>query len=195
VNEKILGIQGWMTEPELNWIVETIHNLPDNAIIVELGAWRGRSTSAIFTSIKPTMTAITVDSWMGQPNLRLSSHKEVLQDDMFLEFMENMDRLGVKPTWYRKDKRAGRYYLRMESNIASLCFNNNAIDMIFIDCDHTKFGEDIDSWCRKVKQGAIIAGHDYQWEGAKEAIDDRINVVGTVESIWYGYKDGNINSE
>jgi hypothetical protein len=190
MDKRILAIQGWMTEVELGWIIKQIESLPENAVIVELGAWRGRSTGAIFTSMKSKMTAVTVDSWMGQPDLRLSSHIDVLQSDIFLEFMDNMNRLGIKPTWYRKEKPAGKYYLRAESSIAPFCFDNDVIDMLFIDCDHTKFGEDIDAWYHKVKQGGIIAGHDYEWKGAKEAIDDRINVVGIVESIWYGYKNG-----
>ncbi len=189
MDQRIVNIEGWMEDACLEWLEGTIQILPSNALVVELGAWKGRSTGILFTTKGKDMTVVTVDTWLGQPDLRLNAHSEVLNNDIFLDFLKSMHLLGINPLWYKKDMPAGCYYLRMESTLAPYLFNDNSVDMIFIDSDHTRFGEDIDAWMPKVKSGGVISGHDYGWGGDKETIDTRVFVEGTVESLWYGYKD------
>jgi predicted O-methyltransferase YrrM len=184
MDKRILDIHGWMDIQYLEWIQETINNLPDNSLIVELGAWKGKSTLAMLLAKKSNDILVTVDTWLGQPNLRTAEHRDSIRGDLFLEFMYNMP---IKPEWY-SGQSEGFYYLRMESILASILFANKSVDFLFIDSDHTKFGEDIDAWYRKIKTGGIISGHDYNWPGAKEAIDDRIDVIGLDDMLWYGYK-------
>ena len=53
--------------------------------------------------------------------------------------------------------------LRMSSDDASYKFDDNSIDFIFIDGDHTEQGVygDLKNWYPKVKSGGILSGHDY----------------------------------
>lgn len=182
-----LEIDGWMQENEMEWLEKTIQTLPDDSLIVELGSWKGRSTSVLYKAINEKQAVVTVDSWLGQKNLRETGHSEVYERDIFLEFLENMNALGIYPTWYNGQKH-GTFYLRLETQMAYKRFPYDSIDMLFIDADHTTVGEDIDMWYRKVKPGAIICGHDYEWEGASVAIKDRLEVEEILGSLWYSHK-------
>jgi len=46
---------------------------------------------------------------------------------------------------------------------ASLMFEDNSLDLVYIDADHSYNGclLDIKTWFPKVKQGGLICGHDY----------------------------------
>jgi hypothetical protein len=57
--------------------------------------------------------------------------------------------------------------MRMESTIAARYIANYSLDMIFIDADHDYKSvlDDIIAWVPKVKEGGIIAGHDYDPTG------------------------------
>lgn len=188
MDNRIKAIEGWIEDPELEWLIDTAQTMRDDALIVELGAWKGKSTTAIAKSIPKNATLVTVDTWLGQPDLRITAHREAIENDIFLIFLDNMKIFDIDVSWYTGQS-SGLYYLRMESTLAPIFFKNNSIDWIFIDCDHTKFGEDIDSWYRKIKPRGIISGHDYQWGGAKDAIDDRIVVKDVINSVWWGQKD------
>lgn len=55
-------------------------------------------------------------------------------------------------------------------------FANGALDFVYIDANHSyKFvKDDIREWSRKVREGGIVAGHDYITSdmGVKEAVDE-----------------------
>jgi predicted O-methyltransferase YrrM len=64
--------------------------------------------------------------------------------------------------------------LEMESVKASALYTDGSLDFVFIDAEH-KYEfvmMDIISWLPKVKQGGVIAGHDYGWEGVTRAINE-----------------------
>jgi predicted O-methyltransferase YrrM len=65
--------------------------------------------------------------------------------------------------------------MRLASNDAVNSFQDNSIDFLFIDADHTYEGckQDIELWLPKVKTGGVIAGHDYDWAGVKQAVDEK----------------------
>ena len=55
------------------------------------------------------------------------------------------------------------YMLRMYGNDASELFEDNSLDFIYIDANHTYEGVkvDIEKWYPKIKKGGLISGHDY----------------------------------
>src|SRR3989338_8583345 len=55
-------------------------------------------------------------------------------------------------------------------------FDDNSLDFIYIDANHTYecVMEDIISWTPKVRAGVIVSGHDYQLPEVKRAVDDYI---------------------
>jgi len=187
MDERILKIDGWMSYGELNWLYESALQVPDGCLIVEIGAWKGRSTAVLYTAAGDSKTVVTVDTWMGQPDLRTTTHHEVMEINIFSVFMDNMVDLGIKPKWYKKGDQ-GAQYLRMESVDAASMFEKDSISMLFIDGDHTRVGEDIDAWYGKVKAGGIICGHDWHWACVYEAVKKRFVVDKIVDTIWIRMK-------
>jgi len=53
--------------------------------------------------------------------------------------------------------------LRMTSDYAALIFPICSLDYVYVDADHSEKGayQDIELWYKKVRQGGILAGHDY----------------------------------
>lgn len=189
MDNRILNISGWMMENELNWLWDTVKKMPENATILEIGAWKGRSTSALYLASSPAMKIVTVDTWLGQEDLRFDHHKDVLVGDIFLEFLENMKSLGIDPKWYNT-KNIGCQYMRIESKDLPNIFEDRSIDMIFDDGDHRKVRENIINLVSKLKIGGIYAIHDWgSWvtdvepELIKDFSDTQKN--GT---IWSGVK-------
>jgi hypothetical protein len=80
----------------------------------------------------------------------------------------------------RFDKYKDRtFFMRATSEKAILKFPDNSLDFVYIDGDHSYDAVllDIILWHRKVKDGGILAGHDYQEtrkHGVKKAVDDYV---------------------
>ena len=51
--------------------------------------------------------------------------------------------------------------MKQPSNIAADNFADDSLDFIYIDGNHQQCGDDLKVWFKKLKQGGIIAGHDY----------------------------------
>lgn len=71
--------------------------------------------------------------------------------------------------------------IRMNSAMASDCFDDGYFDFIYIDANHhyEHVAEDLEKWWPKVSETGIIAGHDYnlvEWQnqamGVKRAVDE-----------------------
>jgi hypothetical protein len=180
---RIMRIDGWMTYWELKWLYESVLQVPYGELIVEIGTWKGRSTAALYTAAGNNKTVVTVDTWLGQPDLRNTTHHEATEINLFDVFMSNMTSLSIKPEPYKKGN-LGAQYLYMESVDAAKYFDNDSISMLFIDGDHSKAGEDIDAWYDKVKSGGIVCGHDWHWQCVREAIYKRFSVDLIVNTIW-----------
>ena len=56
------------------------------------------------------------------------------------------------------------YLYEMSSEAAAGLIPDNALDMVFIDADHSYDGvlADIALWGPKVRQGGVVSGHDYR---------------------------------
>jgi len=66
--------------------------------------------------------------------------------------------------------------VRSYSLAAARMFENNELDFVFIDADHSyeSAKADIIAWYKKVKPGGIIGGDDYatQWPGVPQAVNE-----------------------
>lgn len=58
-------------------------------------------------------------------------------------------------------------------------FEDNSLDFIYIDAEHTYEAVklDIPAWWSKLKKGGIMAGHDYSdnWPGVKKAVNEFVS--------------------
>jgi len=185
--EKANNIFGWIDDKDMQGLIDLMTTIPDSNVIVELGAWLGKSTSILYNSRKESQTVVTIDTWLGQPDLRCTSHSEAIKQDLFLDFLDNMEQYAIKPVWYVPNT-PGCYYLRMSTEDAPCLFENNSIFMIFIDADHKRVGRDIDKWKPKIQSGGIICGHDYNWDGVRDQLQGRVQIEKVINDIWIAHK-------
>lgn len=190
MNKRVLHIDGFTLEEELEWLSETAGGLPPGSLIVELGAWLGRSTGALWTGAGNDKIVVAIDTWLGQPSMRNDEQKIVKTQDIFLRFMTNMTYLGTVPKWYVANGSPGLFYLRMESCEAAELFADESVDMVFLDPDHEQAESDCQAWIPKVKYNGIVSGHDYSeaFPGVRQAVDLRFPNHRRVGSIWIAPK-------
>jgi len=151
-------IEGWMDIDELEWLCETAEKM---GTVVEIGAWKGRSTIALLRGCKGVV--FSVDPWRKHPE----GYRE------FLYNTSEFDNLAI---------------FKMSSLKAASMFNGSPVDMVFIDANHEyeSIKSDIEAWLPKTKK--IICGHDYGdplSPGVKQAVDEKFDDVRWVNSIWY----------
>ncbi len=140
---KILTIPGHMHKDELLWIYARSCEVPDSGVIVEIGSFRGRSAAAWYQGIGDRGMLYCVDPWSAE-------HPEGLPSDYEI-FKEQMAAFGYSP-------RA----LRMTSIQAARLFDDESVDLVFIDGNHKEIGLDVDTWLPKVKKGGLLCGHDWR---------------------------------
>jgi predicted O-methyltransferase YrrM len=187
MDQRVLGIDGWMAEEELDWLYETASKIPADGLIVELGSWFGRSSAALALGMLPSVRLVCIDTWLGTPTEPAHSIAQTI--DIHAHFLANMDNLGVGVLPYERD-RLGVQYLKMNSVDAAQFFNDASVDLIFIDGDHRKVGLDLDAWLPKMKPESIVSGHDYFcfYEFIQPQIHEQLTYIHEIHhSIWVRY--------
>jgi hypothetical protein len=167
--------ENWFTYPKLySWFAQ---NLPSGSKIVEVGAWKGKSIAYLGVEIINTGKDIkvdAVDTWRGSPES--PDHLAdvyVKTDTLYQLFLSNISPVSsvVNP-------------IRMASVDAAKLYEDNSIDVVFIDACHTYecVKEDIIAWLPKVKVGGYLAGHDYSWsDDVRRAVNETIASLGKID--------------
>jgi len=174
-------IQGWFYHPE--FFKEMVNSLPENSVVVEIGAWRGKSTACFAQFVqqsKKNITFYSIDTWQGSDE---TVHKEIISNlhyDLYQDFLDNLEMCGVKNLVIP---------IKSTSNSASNQFDPQSVDFVMIDGahDYESVKDDIECWLPKVKSGGIIAGDDYGdgWPGVRQAVHEIFgNKVSVRGSLW-----------
>jgi len=188
MDKRILDIDGWMAEIELEWLNYTAARVPINGLIVEIGAWKGRSSSAIYTGGSLTKTIVSIDTWMGSPDE--SPHDIAKTQDIFHIYMQNMSILGIEPRDYLSspfyENRPGVFFIKGDSVESSKHFEDKSIDWLFIDGWHSQLSKDLDAYMPKMKPNGLLTGHDYFcfYNEIQQEIHKRFYIHQIVHSIW-----------
>lgn len=196
MNPKILEIDGWMAPEELTWLYETARKVPPSGLIVEIGAWQGRSSAAIYEGAgkeaagvqSPNKIVVSIDTWQGQDDL--PDHQIAKEVDMFQIYLANIKALGFSPLRFPfLTLRNRNHYLINDSVNSAVFFDDKSIDWIFIDGDHRLCGADIDAYLPKMKADGLITGHDYFcfYETIQQEIHKRFYIHEIHYSIWVRY--------
>jgi predicted O-methyltransferase YrrM len=155
-------IQNWFDYHD--FFKSMISKAKDGDTFVEIGVWKGGSTSFMGVEIVNSGKKIkydAIDSFEGS-----SEHGDV-KDWLYLEASKNLKPLtdiGVVNL-------IKGYSLDVVSN-----YESESIDFCFIDGSHEyeDVKKDILAWLPKVRKGGILAGHDYDeaWKGVIKAVDE-----------------------
>ena len=155
----------------LCWLAQ---QLPQNAVVVEIGSFKGRSTAFIASGLKSGQI-YCIDVWSNVMDL--------------IAHADNMKLLG---------------YHNMVTQIRGLSKEvakswsktwNKPIDMLFIDGNHNypNVKQDYELWSPYVKTGGINAIHDYgalAWPGVRKFVDQckELEKISVVQVTWSGRK-------
>lgn len=167
--------ENWFTYPTV--YSDMVKRFPSGSTFVEIGSWKGKSSAYMAVEIAnsgKSIDFVCVDTFEG--GLEHINHPDL--HNLYDVFNSNMSSLK---NYYRD--------LRMTSLEASKLFDDKSIDFVFIDAghDYENVRNDILAWKPKVKDGGILAGHDYvyTWPGVIKAVDEMFpNQIQTMEYCW-----------
>jgi predicted O-methyltransferase YrrM len=163
---------------------DIVKQMPDSAVMVEIGSWKGRSTACLGVEIINSgkgICLICVDAWKYVPSTEQPVSSQAKFDKVYNEFVENTRLFENFLSIVRKDSVQAAGY-----------FRDNSIDFVFIDALHTYEGvkADAEAWLPKVRPGGIIAGHDSFTRvhpGVKKAVDELFPNVNLIpdQNVWW----------
>lgn len=148
--------------------------------VVELGLWKGRTILHILKTC-PNVRYIGVDQWKHCPE-RDGVPGGQTYSSWNMTGLEIHVRKVIAPY---ADRCA---ILKMTTTEAANLVANKSVDLIFIDADHSEQGvrEDIENWRPKLRDGGILAGHDYDWPTVRKVVDEKFKRVATgPDNVWY----------
>jgi len=150
-----------------------VKSATENSVFVEIGTWRGKSTSCMGQLIKSSGKNIkfyAIDTFDGSDE---NWHQEWIQyfkdtnTSLFDEYEKNLKLCDVYDVVHT---------IKSKSIEASSMFEDESIDFIFIDGahDYKSVLDDITSWYPKIKPGGLICGDDYApcWQEVRDAVDE-----------------------
>jgi len=162
-------MQGHFGLNEGKLVFKIAKSLGDNSVIVEIGAFKGKSSCFIAEGIRSKNCEFyTIDTWYNDG-------MEESRMDVFPDFLKN-----VAPY---KDKI--RPLRGSSCKIREDWPEQKKIDFLWIDGDHSYKGvkRDIQDWVPLVKKNGIICFHDYRDEPDVKRAVDEIAFDGTIRFL------------
>ncbi|NEO02571.1 MAG: class I SAM-dependent methyltransferase, partial [Moorea sp. SIO3I7] len=159
VKEAVETIDGFLVPGQEEFLFNKVKSLPEDALIVEVGSYKGRSTAAMaFACVGTNRKIYCIDPWIGQCH-------DIPEKTAFEVWKENIDKYQLAP--YIKSFQG--YSLEILKRWGELT-GDKTIDFVFIDGSHeyvdvlTDFG----LLLPLMKVGGWMAFHDVveTWPGS-----------------------------
>jgi len=158
--DEVDKISGWLISDE----IMLLHNLAKDidGFVVEIGSWKGKSSVAIASALNEGMLHC-IDTFEGS--------EEHIEHNILELFINNIKKYEDKIL-----------YIKGKSKDVVNEFEDNLIDMLFIDGSHEyeDVKNDLNLYFEKVKSDGIILVHDTAtndskgWEGPTKAVNEFI---------------------
>ena len=136
------------------WYARFARGVRRGGTFVEIGSWKGRSTSFIGAICNANGTRLVcVDHWSGSHDSLAGRYAAALAlEDVEQTFRANMKALGIVVD-----------VLAERSAAAAARFAPGSVDRVFLDGSHdgASVAEDLRLWSERLRPDGIIAGHDY----------------------------------
>jgi glycosyl transferase family 25 len=171
-------IDGWFDFDDL--YTRMVNEFGHGSHFVEVGSWLGKSSCYMAVELKNSKKDIKfdcVDLWSVDGNDPFYNYYIERIGDIFQAFQNNISQshyeVGIK---------------RMPSVYAAKSYEDQSLDFVFIDANHSYefVKQDIEAWLPKVKPGGYIGGHDYSGsdghKGVVKAVDEAFpekEIIGT----------------
>ena len=170
---------GYLSMEELALLIQLVESLPDDPLVVNIGAGVGTSAMAILEAREDSLV-VSVDLYAGvRPIGGLGN--EYLQ-------VKIAKMLGRRFEICSDSTRAGKDWLKNKNNQ----WWRRKVDMVFHDAahDYKTLKTEIEAWLPRVRAKGIIAAHDYtsvHWPGVLQAVDEllrpKFKFVGQAETL------------
>jgi predicted O-methyltransferase YrrM len=171
IAEELSAAFGFLHKDEVPELKRLARLLPDNPVVVNLGAGTGNSGVAFLES-RLDLFLITVDKTLD---------------------IDPRGGLGNEAYWIEKAGIAKDRYRHIHGDTAKTgwAWDGDPVQAVFVDADHSYEGclADIDAWLPHIKDGGIMAFHDYSsevWPAVARAVDERMagfEQVGYVDTV------------
>lgn len=192
MNHYYRNIEGWFREENFWLYKKIVDELPQDAHIVEIGCWKGKSTSAMAVEIINSGKNIKfdcIDTFKGSDEHK--NENSIVNGTLFEEFKNN-----IEPVKHVVNVIVGDS-VKSASNYA-----DNSLDFVFIDADHSyeAVKNDILAWFPKVKYGGIIGGDDIFIDmfnpsfGVTQAVSEFFDDVKCRNQVWFVEKKKEIRN-
>jgi hypothetical protein len=177
------SLEGWFNMEKQ--YLELLDATPEGGTFVELGCYKGKSTSFIGVEIhkrKRDINFFAIDSFQGATNSTDANEIKAYEGISEIEesYTYNVSLIGNKiKTIVSLTDEAAQY------------FDDGSVDVVFVDGGHSYevVKADILAWLPKVKKGGILAGHDFNaWQGVNKAVTEIFGTPHKVENdCWFIY--------
>lgn len=147
------AIDGWLTPAEAHGLFEIAGLLKKNAVVLEIGSWKGKSTFCIAQGLKHgIINCIDPFNAAGEEGSKEIYEKTKGEKTLLEQFKTNL----IKIPSSVKIKTFQGYSHEFVGNI-------NNIDFLFIDGDHSIEGcrYDFENYENEINIGGYLAFHDY----------------------------------
>lgn len=169
---RAMRIKGWATKERLMVLARLAQNCHR---IIEVGAYRGRSTLAIIDNAPQNMRMIVVDLW----DYTYRGMRVTKKD--FNAFLGNTRTVRNRITIYRMRSEFAAHHIE---RIDGLHF----ADLVYIDGahDYETVKGDIEKYQKFLKPGSVLCGDDYHksWPGVRKAVNEAFDKVKVKHTIW-----------
>jgi predicted O-methyltransferase YrrM len=176
-------LEGWFNMEKQ--YLELLDATPEGGTFVELGCYKGKSTSFIGVEIhkrKKDINFFAIDSFQGATNSTDANEIKAYEgiSEIKESYTYNVAPIGNKiKTIVSLTDEAAQY------------FEDGSVDVVFVDGGHSYevVKADILAWLPKVKKGGIISGHDFNaWQGVNKAVTEIFGTPHKVENdCWFIY--------
>lgn len=148
----------------------------------ELGVWQGKTYKYLLANC-PNLTLTGVDLYEPQPNNtgpetwtpgengHAWDHNRYYQD--ILQFQGT---IGPRAQ-----------FLKTTTVEAAGLVEDNSLDFVFIDADHSyeSVKQDIQLWSPKIKSTGCVIGHDINWPGVRQAVEETLGKYTVApDNVW-----------
>lgn len=160
---------------------EIARGLKDGDTVAEVGVWLGRSIIYLAQLLKrqgKKVKLLAVDHFKGESNQK--EHEATVRlcgGSIRAAFEENIKRCGVADIIEIIEGDSAEMALQVKDGALAFCFIDAAHD-------YESVKRDISAWKPKLKPGAILAGHDAEYEGVKTAVKELLPNFQSLGPVW-----------
>ena len=149
----IADVEGWLTDEQARRLYERARGLQDDAQVVEIGSFRGRSLIVLASAVPPGTAVVSIDPHGGgDRGPQEIAPDQQLGDSDHAVFNANLEQAGV----------AERVRHVRKASADALADVHGDIDLLYIDGAH-RFGparRDVVDWGGRLRVGGTMLIHD-----------------------------------